>query len=207
MILRQEYTALRKDGSTFPVMIFSNPIKRDNHQVGLRGIVIDISERKRYEKYLMLSEEKYRALFEQKLDGVIVVDENLKILLANSAAAQILGFESAGELHDLNFFDIITFEREYEFHYVIDNIFDNNLKQINEICCKKRSERGDLDCLNMEYHKLPGQTGRTSLVQRYHAPKQTDEDLKEIQSGNTKPLRPLSYGQERRKKTDSAGDS
>jgi PAS domain S-box-containing protein len=41
-----EYTALRKDGSTFPVVIFSKPIVQGSKTVGLRGIVIDTTEHK-----------------------------------------------------------------------------------------------------------------------------------------------------------------
>ena len=40
-----EYTALRKDGSTFPVMIHSAPIFKEGKPVGLRGFMVDITER------------------------------------------------------------------------------------------------------------------------------------------------------------------
>jgi len=42
-----EYTALRKDGSTFPVLVYAAPITRGNDTVGLRGVTVDITERKR----------------------------------------------------------------------------------------------------------------------------------------------------------------
>jgi PAS domain S-box-containing protein len=45
-----EYTALRKDGSTFPVMIHSAPIFKEGKPVGLRGFIVDISERKKAEE-------------------------------------------------------------------------------------------------------------------------------------------------------------
>jgi len=45
-----EYTALTKDGSTFPVVIYSNLIIHKNEPVGVRGIVIDITERKKAEE-------------------------------------------------------------------------------------------------------------------------------------------------------------
>jgi two-component system cell cycle sensor histidine kinase/response regulator CckA len=45
-----EYTALRKDGSTFPVMIHSAPIIKDGRPVGLRGFMVDITERKNAEE-------------------------------------------------------------------------------------------------------------------------------------------------------------
>ncbi|UCH21318.1 MAG: PAS domain S-box protein [Deltaproteobacteria bacterium] len=47
-----EYHALRKDGSTFPVILRSSAITRNSKPVGLRGVIIDISERKRLEEQL-----------------------------------------------------------------------------------------------------------------------------------------------------------
>lgn len=47
-----EYTALSKDGRTFPVLLYSSPIVRDGRPVGLRGIVLDITDRKRAERSL-----------------------------------------------------------------------------------------------------------------------------------------------------------
>jgi PAS domain S-box-containing protein len=51
-----EYTIERKDGSTFPASVYAAPMRRGNRTVGLRGIVIDISERKRMEDSLLRSE-------------------------------------------------------------------------------------------------------------------------------------------------------
>ncbi len=48
-----EFTAIKKDGSHCPVMIFGNPIYRHGKIVGRRGIIIDISERKKYELGLL----------------------------------------------------------------------------------------------------------------------------------------------------------
>ncbi|UCE35310.1 MAG: PAS domain S-box protein [Deltaproteobacteria bacterium] len=45
-----EYTALRKDGSTFPCMIRSTAIMREGTPVGLRGFIIDMTERKKAEE-------------------------------------------------------------------------------------------------------------------------------------------------------------
>jgi PAS domain S-box-containing protein len=45
-----EYTALRKDGSRFPVMARSAVILREGRPAGLRGFLIDISDRKRLEE-------------------------------------------------------------------------------------------------------------------------------------------------------------
>jgi PAS domain S-box-containing protein len=47
-----EYMALRKDGSTFPISIYSSPIVENGRITGFRGIVIDITERKEAEEAL-----------------------------------------------------------------------------------------------------------------------------------------------------------
>lgn len=47
-----EYTAMRKDGSLFPFLSFVVPVTRDGTVAGMRGIGIDIAERKRAEDEL-----------------------------------------------------------------------------------------------------------------------------------------------------------
>jgi PAS domain S-box-containing protein len=50
---RAEHTARRKDGTTFPVCTYFSSISTEEDPAGLRGIVIDISERKRFEEELL----------------------------------------------------------------------------------------------------------------------------------------------------------
>ncbi len=45
-----QYTGKRKDGSIFPVLIYSSPVFRDGAPAGLRAIVVDITERARAEE-------------------------------------------------------------------------------------------------------------------------------------------------------------
>jgi PAS domain S-box-containing protein len=50
-----EYTGVRKDGSTFPLIVFSSPIIRGGNPVGLSGAIIDLTDRKRIEESLKKS--------------------------------------------------------------------------------------------------------------------------------------------------------
>ncbi|RLA86667.1 MAG: hypothetical protein DRG58_11815 [Deltaproteobacteria bacterium] len=59
-----QFTAIRKNGSTFPITVYSNPIIKGNQPVGLRGILIDISERKQAEELLKLNEARLEALLQ-----------------------------------------------------------------------------------------------------------------------------------------------
>jgi PAS domain S-box-containing protein len=53
-----EYTVKRPDGTRCPVLIYGSPIIRDEKVVGRRGIIIDISERKKQELKLLKAKEE-----------------------------------------------------------------------------------------------------------------------------------------------------
>lgn len=69
-----EYTAVRKDGSKFPIIVRSTPIIHDGNVTGLRGIIVDITELKKAQdrmRYLSLHDPLTglfnRTYFEQQL--------------------------------------------------------------------------------------------------------------------------------------------
>ncbi len=66
-----DYTFLRKDGTTLSVILYSVPIIRDNAPAGLRGIVIDITDRKKNETERLLMEKKIHHA--QKLESLGVL--------------------------------------------------------------------------------------------------------------------------------------
>ncbi|KUG20710.1 MAG: PAS domain S-box protein [Methanomicrobiaceae archaeon] len=64
----------------------------------LEGFITDITERRLAEEALRESEEKYRVLVENALDGIIIQDFNGIILMANSAAASMSEVEDWREM-------------------------------------------------------------------------------------------------------------
>jgi PAS domain S-box-containing protein len=87
-----EYTFVRKDGTTFPALITATPRISENAVTGLRGLVIDITERKKVMNALRESEEKYRRQFEEALDAIFVADAETGILVdCNPAACELVG--------------------------------------------------------------------------------------------------------------------
>lgn len=60
-----EYIALKKDGTKFPILIFSNVIKKNSVPVGIRGIIIDISDRKKLEEQLNASLKEKEILLKE----------------------------------------------------------------------------------------------------------------------------------------------
>jgi len=86
-----EYIALRKDGRTFPVIIYSSPVIYKDTSVGMRSLIIDITEQKKAEQKLKESEEKFRTITEQSLVGICIAQGN-KIKYINQVYADIFGY-------------------------------------------------------------------------------------------------------------------
>lgn len=87
----EEYRIKKKDGSTFPAIAYSIPIIKEGKTIGLRGIFLDISERKRTETALKESENKFRVLAEKSLVGVYIV-QDCKFKYVNPRFAEIFGY-------------------------------------------------------------------------------------------------------------------
>jgi PAS domain S-box-containing protein len=93
-----EYIAIKKDGSEFPVIIHSAPILKGNKSVGLRGIIIDISELKKAEEEIKkvntAIDISHSAMFTSNLKGIVTY--------ANPSAAKIWGFDNINEMIGTN---------------------------------------------------------------------------------------------------------
>jgi two-component system cell cycle sensor histidine kinase/response regulator CckA len=103
-----DYTAVRKNGEEFPVIIYSTPIHADEKVIGLRGIIVDFTERKKMEDALRESEEKYSAVVRQAKDGVILIQDNI-IKYANEAMADILGY-TVSEIENTPYINYVAHE-------------------------------------------------------------------------------------------------
>jgi PAS domain S-box-containing protein len=82
----------------FPGMILSRAISRGDEIIGLRGVVVDLSEIKAAQEALHLSEEKYRSMYENALEGIFQITVDGRFISANPALARMHGFRSPEEL-------------------------------------------------------------------------------------------------------------
>jgi PAS domain S-box-containing protein len=87
-----EYTGLRKDGSIFPILVYSSPIIRDGKPVGVRGIVLDITDRKQVEEELRESEEKFEKAFHRNPSPMTISSLDGCFIDVNDAFALHLGY-------------------------------------------------------------------------------------------------------------------
>ena len=63
-----EYSGLRKDGSNFPIMVHSAPIVRNGKTLGLRGFIVDITDRKKREEERLKLETQFHQA--QKMETI-----------------------------------------------------------------------------------------------------------------------------------------
>ncbi|MGO9137837.1 MAG: PAS domain S-box protein [Syntrophales bacterium] len=88
----QEYTLLRKDGSTFIGLVYASPIIRENKPVGIRGAIIDITERKRVEEALNETNETLSAIIQSSPLAIISLDPEGNVTRWNPAAEKMFGW-------------------------------------------------------------------------------------------------------------------
>jgi len=99
-----ECTARRKDGSEFPVELSISAFRHDGHWYAT-GIIRDIGERKKLHEALAASEEKFRILFQNANDPIIIHDLAGSIIDANGKALETFGY-SLSELRALKITDL-----------------------------------------------------------------------------------------------------
>ena len=77
-----EYRALRKDGSTFPVIFHSAPVLREGGPVGLRGFIVDITDRKYAEEALRKALDELEKRIKEKTAELANANEQLQAEIA-----------------------------------------------------------------------------------------------------------------------------
>ncbi len=83
-----EYVLQRKDGSTFFGIVSSSPIGGKKGWTGLRGIITDITDRKKAEVALRESEEALRAFLNANVGTSLLIDARGTVLIANESLSK-----------------------------------------------------------------------------------------------------------------------
>ena len=86
-----EYRAVKKDGTILPILFHSTPIWKEGLVSGFRGIIIDITELKKTEAALQDSEEKFRNVVSNAIEGICVIQDGMFMYL-NPEAVELFGY-------------------------------------------------------------------------------------------------------------------
>ncbi len=102
-----EWTGVQKDGSRFPMLLSITALRdADRRITGFLGIGSDITERKRAEKALQESEERYKQIIEHANDIIYRTDLNGHFTFVNPVAMRLLKY-SEDELTGMHFLHLV----------------------------------------------------------------------------------------------------
>jgi PAS domain S-box-containing protein len=94
-----ESIGLRKDGTRFPMEIRTRHMKYKEHNIRF-GAIRDITKSKQADEMLRQSEEKYRDIFDETVEGIYRSTPAGHFLIINPAFARICGYASPEEMKD-----------------------------------------------------------------------------------------------------------
>ncbi|MEM6613783.1 MAG: PAS domain S-box protein [Cyanobacteria bacterium P01_C01_bin.72] len=115
---------------------------RQGNTLYLDGVIFDISDRKRAEEALRITEENYRSIFENALEGIFQSSPQGYYMSVNPALAKIYGYESPaemiGSITDIGTQIYVDPQRRAEFRELLAK--DGKVKNFEYRCyCKDKS--------------------------------------------------------------------
>ena len=88
-----EFQIIRENGSRSTLEVSVSLIRdAEGHPKGFRGFVRGVIRRKEVDEALKESENRYRSLFEESLDAIVITDRKGRFVEANRAALDLFGF-------------------------------------------------------------------------------------------------------------------
>jgi PAS domain S-box-containing protein len=169
-----EFRHKRADGSIRDVEVFSSKIVAKGKDL-LHSIIHDITERKRAEESLRISEEKFRILFENIPLGTGVSTLEGKILLYNEALAKITGYTKE-EL--LNFDTSKVYQNPEDRKALLKQLQSNEYVRNHEIIFKRKNGTSFYANLTINIINFNGENALLTVMEDITERKQAEEALR-----------------------------
>ncbi|MBD3169465.1 MAG: PAS domain S-box protein [candidate division Zixibacteria bacterium] len=157
---KAEYIGQNKDGRRFPAIVHSGPVFEGDEVVGVRGIIIDISERQEKEDALQQGQALMRALIDATTESMFLVDKDLRILMLNEIGAERLG----GRIEEFIGIDADYAVENFP-HY---DVWVRRVEKIREIMkhgqpYREEDERGDY-VFDTNYYPILDEDGNAHML-------------------------------------------
>lgn len=115
----------RKDGSTFPALVYTASIIRNGCRLGLRGTVVDITERREMEEALKARENFYHTIIEDQTDLICRFRPDGTITFVNDAYCRYFG-KPREELIGQTFMPLVYGEDREMVHQGLSSLSQNS---------------------------------------------------------------------------------
>ncbi|MEH7335967.1 PAS domain S-box protein [Neobacillus drentensis] len=150
MAVNSEIRFIHVEGETRWNQMIIQPYMNNRGEIErLDGISLDITEKKRSELALEESEQRYKSLFENNLDGVFSIDLNGDFVNANRSFEQISGIDFVN-LTDRCFLGLIYDEDHIDVYQVLSEVMKK--KEPKDVECRiLRSRHADQRIVNITF--------------------------------------------------------
>ncbi|MBP7527623.1 MAG: PAS domain S-box protein [Syntrophorhabdaceae bacterium] len=105
-----EYTVQRKDGTTFPAIIYTTAFFRNDKLAGFRGVLLDITQLRNADTELRERERRFRDLAEFMPQVIFEMDEKGTITFANKQAFEIFGYDERDQSEGIEYLSLFSTE-------------------------------------------------------------------------------------------------
>ncbi|MBD3197415.1 MAG: PAS domain S-box protein, partial [Candidatus Lokiarchaeota archaeon] len=138
VINEYEFKGLKKSGEIYWAQLYSKTVNYEGSPADLI-ITLDITERKKAEEQLKLSEEKYRDIAELLPDTIYEADKNLNIVYVNSKGYQVFGYSPEDLESGLNIMELVVDEYKTKAMKKVRDIFNGEKTEPTEYLLKKKN--------------------------------------------------------------------
>ncbi|KAA0008392.1 MAG: PAS domain S-box protein, partial [Thermoplasmata archaeon] len=159
------------------------PVFDENGEVHrIAAFIKDITEEKKMQIQLKESEERYRSLMETAADGILIVDETLRIISGNKSAARIFGY-SKKELSGKPLWEMMPKRLKDNFLKGIKklnymNISEFSRRTIEVVGLRKDGKEIPIE-LSFSMYEINGRRYFTSIIRDASERKKIEEELRE----------------------------
>ncbi len=136
-----EMTANLPDGRKRIVEMRMLPLDLPAGKRVIQVISRDCSERRQMEEALRSSEARYRELFETLSDGIVIFDEQIRLVDCNRALLEMLGYDRLDKLRVVRGLDLIPLEYHELVRMALRGLDGGGYKEYETECLTHSGER------------------------------------------------------------------